>query len=198
MAGKKKKKGKANLYWIFQSLIFLFILAGILLLLNSGRLPWGRNLQTLQMEQKIQSMQELVTVNQVFRDVIYREEKRFISDKRVLFSIEFHLKAGVPLDNARVNFNAQGIPVVHLPSARILSIDADERSIEQIFVREQFAQIHQSDYMEVLIKEKERLEQEALERGILSEAEAQLKLILQPLFRMAGYSEVLFQIEESL
>lgn len=198
MAKKKQKKGRANLYWIFQGLIFLFITAGLILLLNSGRLPWGRNLQAMQMEQKIQSMQELVTVNQVFRDVIYREEKRFISDKRVLFSIEFHLKAGVPLDNARVNFNAQGIPVVHLPAARILSVDADESSIEQIFVREQFSQIHQSDYMEVLIKEKERLEVEALERGILSEAEAQLKLILQPLFRMAGYSNVLFEIEESL
>lgn len=191
--GKRKSerlKKSSSLFWILQSLLILCILSALFLLLSDAKLPGWKEREQHILEEKVRSLQELVTVNQMFREVIYKEEKRFISDKRVLFSILFHIKAGVNLESAAVTWSSQGTPELIIDSPRILSIDADEKSIEQIFIKEQFAEIRQSDYMDVILQEKIRLEDEARERGILMEAEEQMIRILEQLFSLAGYEKV--------
>jgi len=148
-----------------------------------------------ELENKVQDLQELVTVNHVFRNVIYRQEKRFLSDKRILFSVNFEIKAGIPMEEAKVHMNLEGIPEITLPKARILSVDADETSIKEIFIKELWAEIRQSDYMEVLVQEKERLTLEAQERGILNDAEFQAKQLISRLFYLAGFDEVIYNIK---
>lgn len=191
MAGKKKGKKKSSpLFWIFQSLLLLCIAAALFILLTDYKLPGWKEREQHILEEKVRSLQELVTVNQIFRDLIYAEEKRFLAEKRVLFAIQIHIHAGVDLENAEVEWSRQGIPQLTIDPPAILSIDADEESIEQIYIKEQLSKIVQSDYMPVLMEEKKRLEKEALERGILLEAEDQAISILEQLFHLAGYSEV--------
>lgn len=185
------QRSKGSL-WVFLGAIWVLILAGGLFLYIS---PGNRHQQMGLLQDQVRTLGELVTVNQIYRNVIYKEERRLLTDKRVLFSMNFHLRAGVPLEDAQVFLNDDGIPVVRLGQAQILSVDADERSIEQIFIRENFGEIHQSDYMDVIIQEKERLVEDALETGILLEAQGQAERVIIQLFSMAGFPEV--QIERA-
>ncbi|MDA3849769.1 MAG: DUF4230 domain-containing protein [Spirochaetaceae bacterium] len=204
MAKKKQENGAPSKdksrqsYWIAQSLLILFILIGLFLLF-SPLSPLGiRTGHIAMMEQKVRSLGELVTVDQLYRDVIYRQEKRLISDKRILFSMDFHIKAGLSLENARVSMDRAGVPHVTLDPPKIISLDADELSIQQIFIREQFAQIYQSDYMEVIMSEKERLQAEALESGLLTRAQQQAEFLIRQIFRMAGYDQIILDFREQL
>jgi hypothetical protein len=143
------------------------------------------------LENKIRQIQELAVVNQVYRDVIYIKSGTVFTSE-ILFTIEYNIIAGVDLRKGFSLNEEDGIVTVELPPAEILSIDADDTTINQIFIRETFRPVRQSDYMEYIISEKEILRQAAVDSGILIRAGNNAEKIIEKIILLSGYEQVFF------
>jgi len=193
--GRKKNHEDSNnkLFWIFQGVLFFLIALALLLLIFQERLPGSKTRRIEELENRIQNIQELVTVNQVFRDAVYLQRKKVLTNVSALFTINYEVKAGIEMDQVKVRINSQRVPVVYLPAAQVFSIDADDESIEEIFIQEKFGSIVRSDYANIIIDQKAYLLQEAIERGLLLNAQQQAELIITHLFHLAGFETVEFK-----
>ncbi len=149
-------------------------------------------------EQRIRGLLEISTFEHLYREVVFFGEERSLlflrtMDRRVLFSINIRVRAGVDL---RDGFELRGDPVrperlfVRLPSARILLVDADERSIEQYFVREQGGTIRWLELTDHLESVKETVRHDAIERGILLRADQNAERVVRNMLELAGFTDV--------
>lgn len=143
---------------------------------------------------RIKNLEELVTARHIYRNVIYTETKEnFIVDKRALFAINYIVTAGVDFSHG-VDLNVRNSSViVSYPYPQILSIDADESSIDQYFTLERFGKIRQSDYLNILYDEKIRIEEEALDGGILERADKNLQRLITTMLKEGGIEDVRFE-----
>lgn len=148
-------------------------------------------------EDRIHSMEQLVSARQTYREVVYSEKKILLSDKRVLFSLIFTVEAGFPLQKCRLEKGFGNRVTLYLPPVQILSIDSDETSIKQYFVKEQWATVRFSDYVSIIEEEKERILWEARQSGILIRAESNGINTLRGIFEMADL-DVTIRYSESL
>jgi len=155
---------------------------------------------SVEVELQLSTLLELHTHEHIYRDVVYfGEEKSFLFlrtvDRRILFSIDIRVSAGLDLasglrvtpdetDRSRV--------YVQLPAARILNVDADETSIKQYFIREQGGSIGLFELTDQLEEVKQRVANDAIERGILDTAQQNAERIVRSFFELAGVTEVLF------
>jgi hypothetical protein len=152
------------------------------------------------MEQQIRNLLELNTYEHVYRDLVYfGEEQTFLFlktvDKATLFAIDIHVRAGIDLSPGVEILRDRWVGsriYVKIPDPAILSVDADESSIREYFVRERGARIELSEVNEQLEAVKERVAAEALERGILAAAQANAEEMIESLLNMAGFDQVEF------
>jgi hypothetical protein len=162
------------------------------------------NLSSL--ESKVRDLLALSTYEYVYRDVIYLgEEAWFIEifktvDKRLLFSVDVIVRAGIDLQKgfSVVELPGKGQAIeITLPKAEILSVDADEGSIHQYFSKEMGGAISRLEYYEEIDRKKDDIRADAIQRGILSQAENNGKKIISRLFTAAGIGEITYRwIEE--
>lgn len=178
--------------------VFRVLLVAFLALLT-GCSPATR-IDTVTVEEQLTNLLELHTYEHIYRDVVYfGEEKSFLFfrtvDRRVLFSIDIRVRAGVDL--------RQGVSVipdasdpnriyVQLPPAEILSVDADEASIHEYFIREQGGRIGLLEMTGQLSEVKQRVAADAIDRGILERAGANAQQIVGDFLTLAGFTDVLF------
>ena len=174
----------------------LFALVSLLLI---GCMPVSQ-VETVRMEDRIESLLELHTYEHRYRDLVYfGEEKSFLFiktvDRAVLFSVDIRVTAGLDLSHGVTltpdRFEQDRI-YVRLPAATILSVDADETSIEEYFLREQGGRIGLLELSDQIETAKVRTEEEAIERGILEQADANARSIVRGFLNLAGFSEVVF------
>lgn len=145
------------------------------------------------MENKIKDLREISTVRQTYRNVIYSKNRSGIFTSEILFAIDYNIIAGIDLsEGVTLKANDSGVIEVTLPPAKIFSIDADEKSIEELMTKG-FRRVKQSDYMEHIVSQKAELAKAAIDSGILIRARANAEDLLEKLFRMAGYTEVRFK-----
>lgn len=176
-------------------ILLLFLLSG--LLLSTGcAVDSAASLSRI--EQRIRGLLEIHTFEHLYREVVYFGEERSLlflrtMDRRVLFSINIRVRAGVDL---RDGFELRGDSLrperlfVRLPTARILLVDADERSIEQYFVREQGGAIRWLELADHLESVKETVRQDAIERGILLRADQNAERVVRNMLELAGFTDV--------
>ncbi len=169
------------------------------LLVFAGCAPVSRT-DMVRLEDLVESLLELHTYEHIYRDLVYFGEERsflFIKtvDRAVLFSVDIRVRAGLDLSEGVVltadRTSADRI-YVRLPRARVLRVDADESSIEEYFIREQGGRIDLLEISGHLDEAKRRTEAEAIERGILEEADANAREIVRRFLEMAGFGEVVF------
>lgn len=143
---------------------------------------------------RIRKLEELVTVRQIYRNVIYTEIKEnLIVDKRSLFSINYIVTAGVDFSEG-INIDAEKTYIkVTYPYPSILSVDADESSIDEYFSLQRFSKLRQSDYLNILYDEKERIGKDALHGGILERADKNLQSLIRGILKEGGIHEVRFE-----
>jgi len=143
---------------------------------------------------KIRRLEELVTARQIYRNVIYTEVKEsLIVDKRSLFTINYIVTAGVDLSSG-FTLKADGNRiVVTYPYPKILSIDADESSIDEYFALERFGKIRQSDYLNKVYDERERIRSEALGSELLERADRNLQNLISGILHDRGIEEIRYQ-----
>jgi hypothetical protein len=154
----------------------------------------------IEIRDQLTDLLELHTYEHIYRDVVYfGEEKSFLFvrtvDRRILFSIDIRVRAGVDLQAGIRVTRDQSNPsrvYVQLPATEILSVDADEASIHEYFIREQGGRIGLLELTGQLEEVKSRVASDAVERGILASAESNAKRIVRNFFFLAGFTEVLF------
>ena len=152
-----------------------------------------------EMETRIREILSLPTYEHIYRDVVYvGEEARFLGiktkDKRTLFSIDVNVRAGIDFtEGIDVSVGSDGTAEVKLPPAKILSIDADEQTIHQYFVKDLGGNLSRIQYYEEINRKKEFLEADAVERGILVKAEDNAKLLIRNFLELAGFGQVEFE-----
>lgn len=154
----------------------------------------------VRMENQIESLLELPTCEHIYRDLVYfGQEKSFLFiktvDRAVLFSIDIRVRAGLDLAGGIVltpdRFDSHRI-YVRLPAAEVLTVDADESTIEQYFIREQGGRIGLMDLSGQIADVKARTRQEAVDRGILDQADATARSLVRGFLELAGFTDVVF------
>jgi len=182
-----RKKGSSPCY------VYLVFSVPVVLLVFLLSLEWRDN-KIEEAAHKIRSLEELVTARQIYRNVIYTEVKEsLIVDKRSLFTINYVVTAGVDLSSG-ISLKAAGNQiVVTYPYPKILSIDADESSIDEYFALERFGKIRQSDYLDKVYDERERIRTEALGSELLERADRNLQNLISRVLHDRGIENIRFQ-----
>lgn len=149
------------------------------------------------MQLAIRNILELPSYEQIYRDIVYiGEEERILfiktTDKRVLFSIDIRIQAGIKDVNKIVltltGKNASGIKtaVIDMPPSEILLVDADEKTIEQYFIKEWGGEISRLEYYDEIKRMKEELIKTSLESGILEKADANAEKLIKSFLGLSG------------
>lgn len=168
------------------------LIAGFALFLFEDREPTAPHITDLREE--IGSLRRLTGSEYRYRDVVYySEETRLLGiptgRHEVLFSVDIVVRAGVDLSRGfTAETGEDGARLfITLPAAEIFLVDAEEDSIEQYFSVERLGRLDWLDVGDELTRAKDANRDDAIERGILSTAEAQARNVLIDLARSAGF-----------
>jgi hypothetical protein len=153
------------------------------------------------LERRVADVLRLHSYEHVYRDIVYfGEERSFLffktMDRRLLFSVDIVVRAGIDLDggiNIMLDENDPGRIVVDMPPAQILRIDADEASINQFFSRERGGEVGWLEYGAEIDAVKDRVRADAIDRGILEKAEQNARGMVKNFFALSGFDEVVFR-----
>ena len=193
MSLSKRRKSKIRVWEVLVIALALTLIAVAVLLIIQDRRDRG-HLEVL--EQRLRKIRRLGTVSQIYRSVIYFEEKNFWrGGKMVLFTVEHGITAGIDLSEGfTLGKRIDGSVEVKLPPARIFSVDADEGSIHQMLLREGFFNnpVRIGDYMPSVIAQGEVTREAALEGGILHLAERSARSAIARILGLGGIDEVHF------
>ena len=156
-----------------------------------------------ELESQIQTILDLPTYEHIYRDIIYVDRERsFLIFKtmqaRVLFSIDVRVQAGIDLSEGfkvipDPAFRREGGITVVLPAATILLVDADEGSIQQYFIKEVGGELARLDYYDEINRKKEDIISDAIERGILLNANQNAEKLIAGFLAQAGFKNVRFE-----
>lgn len=127
--------------------------------------------------QQLQDIEELATMSYNYTKVgKFSNSLTFngwdipLTQKSFLITYNGKIKAGVKMDKANVKIDDNSI-IVSIPEISILSNEIDESSIEVYDeTKNVFNPISINDYAKFAKKQKETVEEEAIENGLLSEA----------------------------
>lgn len=174
-----------------KSVLFFLLLVMIPPLLTSC-VPGRARLMESRAQESITSVLTLHTAEYVYREVVYFGEQNSIfgiiplNDRRILFSVDISVRAGVDLqDRLEVSLTPGRVLNIYLPPGEILYSDVDESTIHQYFIREQGRSISWLEVQDLMGQVKSELEMFALERGIINQAERKarelIRQMLQPM-----------------
>lgn len=144
------------------------------------------------MERSIRSILELPTYEHIYHNIIYiGEEARFLwikhLDKRLLFSIDITVQAGVDLKRGvTVTPTPSGGVRIGLPSPEILLVDADESSIRQYISKEFGGSFTRLEFYDEIDLSKEQTVRDAVEGGILDISAARAQTLVENLLSSLG------------
>ena len=159
-----------------------------------------RSIEIVRVEEQLRSLLELQTYEHIYRDVVYfGEERRFLGirtvDRAVLFAVDISVRAGIDLQQDFMltrDRTSRSRIYVRMPEARVLSVDADEGSIHEYFIREQGGRINLMELTGQLGEVKERTRRDAVDRGLLVQAQENARAIVRRFLALAGYTDVVF------
>ena len=193
MASPGRRKTRISSFEIILIIMALALIGGGVYLFTGGRESVSR---TDVMEHRLKDLRELKTVSQTYRSVIFVEEKNFWrGNKQVLFTLEYVVTAGVDFSKGlEIRELPDGVIQVRLPGAGILSSDADETTIRQMFLKEQalLNPVRMGDYMPQIILQGEANRQAALDGGILKLAEANARMAVLRILKLGEFENIVF------
>lgn len=156
------------------------------------------------LEQKLQTINELATVSYQYTNMgKFEEQTDFygwkvpLTKKSFIVAYDGMIKAGVDMSESTVTSNQNTIEIT-LPKAKILSHSIDDHSIE-VFdeTKNIFNPISLTDYTGFSIDQKGKMEEKAIQSGLLEQAEKQAEEAITQLlsFTQDPNSEVQFLIQ---
>lgn len=133
-------------------------------------------------EAALKEAKELTTLKYHYKNIAsFENSQQFqgmkipFTTKRFLYTYEGEIHAGVDLDEAKVRVNEEAKTInVSLPETKILSHDIDEDSVMVYDDKDSiFNQLELEDYSNFRKEEEAKVEKEAIDKGLLVEAEDQ-------------------------
>ncbi len=158
-----------------------------------------QNISKPVIENQIRGILDLPTIEYIYREIIYvGHEARFLGikhlDKRLLFAIDLVINAGIDLTKGiEIKNLIDGSIQIILPEPEILAIDADESTIYQYFVKEWGDKVSHLDYYDEILKTKNSVKKDAIERGILLKAKENTENMILKIFSAYGFTNVSFK-----
>ncbi len=197
----------AKRYWSLSFLLLILIALGLALynreaIIEQVGIRGEEGELPLLLERKIRTVLELPTHEHIYHNVIYiGEEARFLGikhlDKRLLFSIDISVQAGVDLQRGlTIEPTSTGKLRVGIPGAEILEVDADESSIREYFAKEFGGRISRLEYYDEIDRSKRRTVEDAIERGILDISNRHAKRLVERLLLSLGIEGYVYLEEE--
>ena len=150
---------------------------------DSGRI---QNFSTVVLQNELTAMQELGTMTYAYTELgKYETKNEFygvtlpFTTSSFILTYEGEIKAGVDMAQAKVAREGQTIRV-SLPAAQILSHEIDEKSVQLYDEKTSiFNPFTVKDYTAFYADQKAKVEEKALARGLLAEAEKQAAVVVK-------------------
>ena len=140
---------------------------------------------------QIENIEELTTAKQIYREILYsKESKDFLwiplSSKEFLISLDYIVTAGIDISKGYKVIRENGKITVILPRAEVFTIDADDSSIKEYFIKKRFSELYRDDYFTMIQESKEKISQGDSIDILLEESEKSAKTVLETLLRVAN------------
>lgn len=186
----------------------LIIAAALVALLVSVYAVWDFGAQRVNMRsdivrERIMGISELAVLKYEYKDIALLEDSKKINDielpftqKSLLIVFSGYMKAGVDLDNAEVDIDGKNI-TVYVEGASITDNVIDENDVSIYDEKSSlFNRIESNDILELLAREKSRVEREALDRGFLDEADKRVKEVLESYLSAMGFEKIEIEVRK--
>lgn len=186
----------------------LIIAAALVALLVSVYAVWDFGAQRVNMRsdivrERIMGISELAVLKYEYKDIALLEDSKKINDielpftqKSLLIVFSGYMKAGVDLDNAEVGIDGKNI-TVYVEGASITDNVIDENDVSIYDEKSSlFNRIESNDILELLAREKSRVEREALDRGFLDEADKRVKEVLESYLSAMGFEKIEIEVRK--
>lgn len=187
----------ATLFFIITTLVL-----AVLLWFNYSRKPKDTGYDNTTVLTKIVHLQELALVRYNYAGVVgFKEHYQImninvpLTGKYFLLKYNGYIKAGVDFERIKVQVDDRRVHV-SMPAAKLLDVVIDEQSVKVYDESENaFNQIKISDYNQALIKEKNTMQTDAVNQGILKDADKQAKLAITSMLQEMGFTEIIITDE---
>ena len=203
---RSKPKVGINPVKFAQFIIILFVICGLLMgagyLLGRVDREQEPEISEVTLQEQIEAISELATVSYNYTDLgQYESSKEFYGTKLPFTTSKFILtydgiiKAGINMEGVQVRIEGQQIIVV-LPKATILSHEIDESSMKVFDEKTSlFNPFTVEDYAGFYADQKARVENKALDKGLLTEAQDQgektIRSLIEPLLEEGWTLEII-------
>lgn len=189
---KKEKRGLKQ--GLISSLIIAIILIGGSIYVKNNFVPKEETLISSEtVESSLKEAKELTTLKYHYKNIAsFENSQEFqgfklpFTTKRFLYTYAGVIHAGVDLDKAKVDVNNEDKTVsVTLPKSKILSHDIDEKSV-MIYDEKNsiFNPLDLEDYSNFRKEEEAKVEKEAVDKGLLTEADEQTKKAVEDILNI--------------
>lgn len=141
-----------------------------------------------ELKSELNSIQDLVTQQYIYTNAdkyarnqtwIFGWERPF-SQKTILVTYDGKITAGIDLKDVQPEVDEKNHTItINLPASKIISNDIPQESITVVEVKDGlFNDVTLDDYNDFISDQKIKMENKAIERGLLDEADAQAKLVV--------------------
>lgn len=186
--------------WKRNIVIFTLIFAIILGLSFYVKSSFKKDIQLLSntIEEELAKIVELSAVKYNYTNVVSFKDSKKISNlnipftsKSFLIKYSGYIKAGVDLDSVEIDIKDTKKAKIYLDKPKILDNVINE---EDVYIYDEkssvFNKLSFEDLYQVLIEEKEKVADEVIEKGLLNDAERNVKNILDSLFKSLGFESI--------
>lgn len=199
--GRDREKSKSKVVFI----IFLIIIVTIVLFMYFRfTIKKETNILSNNVEEQVMKLLDLSTVKYNYTNVVaYKDNKKLknmdipFTSKGFLIKYSGYIKAGIDLSTASVKVVDKDNAEIIFDKPIILDNVINEDDAYIYDEKESlFNQLKIQDLYDVLIKEKENMEKEAIEKGILNEAEENALEILNSFLTSMGFTDINISFRE--
>jgi len=186
----------------------LIIVAALAVLLVGVYAVWDFGAQRDNMKsdivrERITGISELAVLKYEYKDIALLEDSKKINDielpftqKSLLIVFSGYMKAGVDMDSAEMDIEGKNI-TVYIEGASITDNVIDEKDVSIYDEKSSlFNRIESNDILELLAREKGRIENEALERGFIDEADKRAKEVLYSYLSAMGFENIKIEVRK--
>lgn len=104
---------------------------------------------------RLEKLEQLVTAKQIYKEVLYlKKTEDFLwiplKHREFLISVKYNITAGIDISRGYDISRVSGKYIIKLPRAEVFSIDADDKSIKEYFIKERFSQVKRDDFFSMI------------------------------------------------
>ncbi len=187
--------------FIRKNLIIFFLIAIIIFLLNiefKNIIISSPQITSDLVETRLNAIQELAALKYYYKNVVsYKDTKEFqslhlpFSSKSLLLVYGGYIKAGVDMSTAHIELKPENNIVVQIKEAQILDHVINE---EEVVIYNEcsdlFNNLEIQDYLDVIVKEKEKTAKDIINKGFLEEANEKTYFLLYNLLNDMGFNPI--------